>query len=437
MRKVAVLELNELNFNTLGHYVAKGLLPNFKLFLERHGFTETTSEVNYSEVEPWIQWVTVHTGKSFSEHGIFRLGDTAQSEILQIWERLEASHRARVGAVSPMNAANRLEHPVFFVPDPWTPTEPSGSWLLCRVSRAVSKAVNENAANHLTLSSVFYLTLGLARYARPRHYWEYLRLLAGVFRRPWNRVRILDLFLGDLFVSLTRAARPDFSTVFVNGAAHLQHHYLLNSPACLTVQRNPAWYLKQSDDPVGDIYETYDRLLGSVMNSLPGYRVLLVTGLHQDPYPNPIFYWRLRRHSSLLQRLGCRFARVEPRMSRDFLVLFDNRQDLEDSMTILNAARIDGQAAFRVEDRGTDIFVELIYSRDIAEGAALTSGATNIQEFRGEVFFVALKNGHHNSIGYFSDSGRTRGEAPQTMPLTQVHEEIIRLFESPEFAGAP
>ena len=175
---------------------------------------------------PEADWVS----RSFAEHGIFRLGDAVASGVPQIWEQLESEHGVTAGAVSPMNAANRLRDAAFFVPDPWTPTMPAGSWLLRKLSNAVSQVVNDNAASRITAESLFFLLLGVLRYARLVNYPAYLKLVLGVLRRPWNKVRFLDLFLSDVFVDLTRAKRPGFCTLFVNGAAHLQHHYLLNSP---------------------------------------------------------------------------------------------------------------------------------------------------------------------------------------------------------------
>lgn len=436
MTKLAVLELNELNFELLERYIVRGRLPNFARFFAHHGYCETTSEVRYAELEPWIQWVTAHTGRRFSEHGIFRLGDAVDSGVPQIWEQLESEHGVKAGAISPMNAANRLCDPAFFVPDPWTPTSAAGSWLLQGLSEAVSQAVNDNAQKRITPRSLCFLLLGLARYARVANYGAYLRLVAGVFTRPWNRVRFLDLFLSDIFVSLTRAKRPGFCTLFVNGAAHLQHHYMLSSPLVAAEQNNPAWYLKADADPVGDIYRTYDYILGAVVNALPDYRVMLVTGLHQDPCPSPIFYWRPREHAALLEKLGCVFAGVQPRMSRDFIVSFAKRADLERCVAILEKAQIDGSQAFKVEDRGGEIFVELIYARDIREHDKLVSGEVEIPGFRSHVIFVALKNGVHNGVGYFSDSGRRAEDLPSRMPLTQIHGEILGIFGSPA-AAAP
>jgi hypothetical protein len=65
-----------------------------------------------------LQWVTIHLGKSYKEHTLFRLGDIVNNpDLSQIFEELEAEGYS-VGAVSPFNAENRLKNPAFFVPDP-------------------------------------------------------------------------------------------------------------------------------------------------------------------------------------------------------------------------------------------------------------------------------------------------------------------------------
>ena len=73
--QVLLIELNELNFDALQAYMKRGELPHFAALLDRVGYAETLSEARYEELEPWIQWVTAHTGLSLAEHGVFRLGD--------------------------------------------------------------------------------------------------------------------------------------------------------------------------------------------------------------------------------------------------------------------------------------------------------------------------------------------------------------------------
>ena len=139
-----LLALNELNLDFVKGYIEEGKLPNFKVLLKK-GFVTTSSEEKYELLEPWIQWVTVHSGKSFDDHLVFRLGDIVlRKDLLQIFEVLEESGLS-IGAISPFNADNRLKKSSFFVPDPWTQTEPSGSFLLKKLSKTISRFVNSNA----------------------------------------------------------------------------------------------------------------------------------------------------------------------------------------------------------------------------------------------------------------------------------------------------
>ena len=113
--KTILLGLNELNFDYIKFYINQGLLPNFKKIFEIQKPIETVSENEYRLLEPWVQWVTIHTGKTFEEHNIFRLGDIVNyPELSQIFEELETEGLS-VGAVSPFNAENRLKYPSFFV----------------------------------------------------------------------------------------------------------------------------------------------------------------------------------------------------------------------------------------------------------------------------------------------------------------------------------
>ena len=124
-----LLALNELNLDYIEGYVSQGKLINFGKLLE-NGVVNTASESKYELLEPWIQWASVQTGKSYDEHQVFRLGDMVdRPDLDQIFEDLEKSGLS-VGAISPFNADNRLANPKFFIPDPWTQTKSSGGYII-------------------------------------------------------------------------------------------------------------------------------------------------------------------------------------------------------------------------------------------------------------------------------------------------------------------
>ena len=74
-RPVIVLEFNELTPALMERFIAGGHLPAFSRLRSQSVACVTDSEEVAPNLEPWIQWVTVHTGRSYQEHGVFQLGD--------------------------------------------------------------------------------------------------------------------------------------------------------------------------------------------------------------------------------------------------------------------------------------------------------------------------------------------------------------------------
>jgi hypothetical protein len=422
---VILLELNEINFEFVRRYIERGSLPAFRELLDKHGYVETTSEQRYEEIEPWIQWVTAHTGLSLREHGVFRLGDITKTDIPQIWEQLEEQLGTRIGAVSPMNAVNRLKRPAFFVPDPWTRTATSGSWLLRKLSAAISQAVNDNAQARLGLGPALALIAGWLAYAAPSEWPRYLQLAATARKAPWRRAVFLDMLLSDVFVREWRRTRPAFSSLFLNAGAHIQHHYMFSSACYDGPHRNPDWYIDEGQDPLLEIYESYDRLLSRTLR-LPGNpRLLIATGLHQDPHDELTYYWRLRNHAAFLSEAGLDFVSVTPLMSRDFTITCKTGEHAAAIEQALLGARVnESEPAFSVDNRGTDLFVMLEYPHDIPADTPLMINGKTFANFRADVSFVAIKNGKHNGVGYLIDTGSSPRTAVEQIPLKTLPELI-------------
>lgn len=419
-----LLALNELNVKYLEGYVGQGKLSNFEKLL-KHGVVKTTSETSYELLEPWIQWVTIHTGRSYREHNIFRLGDIVNRPSLnQIFEVLE-DFGLSVGAISPFNAENRLKNSKFFIPDPWTQTNASGGFLIQKLSRSVSRFVNSNASGKVSPMDVFWLFAGFIVYVRVRSWHKFLKLIT-VYKKPGVKAAILDLILLEVFVSLQKMYKPDYSHLFFNGGAHVQHHYMFNSAQYSGDFKNPEWYCPSDWDPVLMILETYDTIIGDLMES--GERIIGVTGLHQVPHEAQTFYWRPVNHKEFLLDLGLKgeFS-VVPRMSRDFLIEVSSNQhaiEIENHLSqFIDSVR--SKAVFNVDNRGTSLFVEIVYDVDLIEGLSFDGpNGISMRSLKSKLAFVAIKNGKHSGMGFvFSNKPM---ELPEEIMLTEVHDFIKR-----------
>lgn len=419
-----LLGLNELNFDYIRFYAKQGKLPVLKSLLAQQQLIETESEKEYKLLEPWIQWVTIHTGKTYEEHQVFRLGDiTQRKDLKQLWETFEEKGIS-VGAISPFNADNRLKKPKFFVPDPWTKTAPAGNWLVKNLSDAVQQTVNDNAQSKLTLTSIFSLLLGLLVFVSPFKWFDYFKLALSI-KKPGTKAIILDNLLGDIFVKLWKKEKPEFSSLFLNTGAHVQHHYLFNSNAYKGDFQNPEWYCAKGYDPLEKVLISYDKIIGRLVKL--NTKIIIATGLHQKPHKHLTYYYRLKYHDAFLKKIGVNdYREVLPRMSRDMLVEFDTAEKAIKAEQVLASyqAAKDGLNIFEIDNRGKSLFVELVYPNEIKNDFAIQSAmAPTIANFQEEIAFVAIKNGEHDGIGYLLTNFDAKFPK-QRIPLKKVHSFI-------------
>lgn len=411
--KTILLGLNELNFDYIQHYINKGFLPNFKTLFETQKPVETTSETKYELLEPWIQWVSIHTGKTYDEHQVFRLGDIIEHPNLsQLFEELE-DQGLTVGAVSPFNADNRLKKASFFVPDPWTITKPTGNKIVKALYQAVHQSVNDNAQEKLNLKSIASLGVGLLLYVPVKRWAHYIKTVLNA-KKPGAKALILDSLLADVFIAMWKRHTPDFSNLFLNSGAHIQHHYLFNSIAYTGDIENPEWYCPKDYDPLISILSEYDKVIGRLLK-IKSLKLIVATGLHQQPHEHLTFYWRLKEHVKFANIIGIEnFVEILPRMSRDFLVKFDNPEDATKAENLLNSFIMskDDVKVFEVDNRGESLFVELVYPNDIEDEDYIYTKQSDyiLNNFKAYIAFVAIKNGEHNGIGYVTSNFDLKSE---------------------------
>lgn len=433
-KRLILLELNEINFDVVEKYVTADSerFPSLKKILSGARI-RTSCETQYEELEPWIQWASVHTGKTYAEHGIFRLGDIIiAGEVPQIFEQIEQAGY-KVGAISAMNAENRLKQPAYFIPDPWTQTPSDSSWWSHSMGRAVSQTVNDNAQARVTPKSALQLMLGLLRFAQVRHYGKFLSLVLASRRKPWLKALVLDLLLHDMHWSLFNSKMPNFSTLFLNAGAHIQHHYFFNAkPLRKDLQRkNPAWYVPEKEDPLADVLELYDIIVGEYFARTDA-DVVLATGLAQKPYDRLKFYYRLNRHADFLRGLGILFRKVFPRMTRDFLIEFESEQQARAAQDILSRVRVVSEDAALfgdIDNRGNSLFVTLTYPQEITAETQYQSGDKKAALLP-EVTFVAIKNGLHQEEGFaFFTPGAARYAPADKAHVAQLGLAIKSYFD--------
>src|ERR1700730_16936993 len=153
--RIVCLEFNELCPALMDQFISEGKLPNFqRLRSESHVYL-TDAEEKPPNLEPWIQWVTVHSGMQFKEHRVFHLGDGPALRQKCVWDLLSDANY-KVAVCGSMNI--HYESPIngYMLPDPWTLHTEAHPRSLMPYLKFVQTNVQEHSNNCVPLQPSDY-----------------------------------------------------------------------------------------------------------------------------------------------------------------------------------------------------------------------------------------------------------------------------------------
>jgi hypothetical protein len=442
-----LLEFNELCPSLLKKWMASGQLPNFKRFYDSSAvFVTEADELKAPNLEPWIQWYSLHTGLPFRVHQVFHLTDGPRAGHVDIWSALQNQGK-KVWNCSSMNARRLTGQNALFLPDPWCDSQETSPSDLAPFARFVSHQVQEYsnkenvASGRLVMEfGRFMLTHGLSLDTIVATTTQLLRDFLSGGKTSWQRAAILDRFLFDVFRYYYVRERPDFSTFFVNSTAHLQHCYWRHmSPDEFTVMPTP----EERDRYANAIlfgYRQMDKVIGRFID-LAGddAALILATALSQQPFVKyeaigGQHFYRPRKVADFLDMLGVRPQQIEPVMTHQYLLRFDSAIDAAASREVLSGVKLNGQQVFGfdVADAdslyvGCDIRASVDKSASMQLGGALPSTAFFEHFYQIE----GSKSGCHHPDGCLWIRLGEHREHPEKISLLDVFPTILDYFQVP------
>lgn len=419
MSDVVLLEFNELNQRVLCDMVAAGQLPHFKRLIEHGQMATTKVDESYENLEPWIQWVTAHTGKTQREHKAFNLSDVQHSQLQQLWDVLEAQGLA-CGLVSPMNARRGALSKGFFVPDPWSVSDDSYPQALDPIYRFIAERVQQHNISLEQGSSKLGFLRACLRAGIPA---TALARLGSAYigakldpKKKWRLAVALDRFLWDITDALRLRFKTRFTAVFMNAVAHYQHHYWTEHQTGPWRQTHPVLFNKRNpvsernlhpgDDPIAHGLKCYDDIVGAAIASAGMQSVVVLTGLSQVPFEgyaeeSGFYLYRPTDHAQLFQALALPLSRIAPLMSRDSMLYFADDTARDRALQILGSAKVNGRPVFHcTAETEQRIFVKVIYSYDVQDADLVTADGLAQPLTWGDYFtLITFKTGHHHPEG--------------------------------------
>ncbi|TBO32855.1 hypothetical protein EYS42_06710 [Aquabacterium lacunae] len=441
-RALIVLQLNEVNPEVLLRLVARGCLPNFQALLQRHPMVTTAVDEHGDNLEPWIQWVTAHTGLERSEHGAVHLSDAQHQPMRQVWDLLEEAGVA-CGLVSPMNASSQGFTGQFFIPDPWSTRNVTHPASLAPIHRFIAERVHRHHASLEIESSPVDFVRALRRAgvgvsslaALVRCY-----LQARVDpRAAWRVPAALDALLWRLTLSLHRKHATRYTSVFLNAVAHYQHHYWTAHEPEHWAPRHPGLFaqpnllaqakLRPGDDPMTHGLVVYDQILGEAVAEVGAEGVMVMTGLSQVPFEGDsqgegFCLYRPFDHQRLMVALGLGHVEVAPLMSRDMMLHGLTAAQQVEVSELLSSMTLNGRALFScTPESGGRLFCKVAYTvvaRPDDRVCWSRQGQARHVRFGDHFQLITFKTGGHHAHGFLlADPSWTDGWLQQgVLPLS-------------------
>ncbi|CAN5451374.1 hypothetical protein BH20ACI1_BH20ACI1_18290 [soil metagenome] len=230
-RKVLLLEINEITWNLIDPFIEDGKLPTFAK-LKKEGTWAAPMSVDLPpQLDPWITWTTVYTGRTQAEHNVFHLQQPPETiKAKRIWEICREAG-LRVGVFGSLGSYPPQEVDGFYVPDTFSPdaaTFPAQLNPIQKLNLTYTRSVRlENDGDSLAFKAKLgkdLLRLGL----RLSTCTKILRQLANEKITPdkrWQRVVLQPAVNFDFFSRLYKQNKPDFASFHTNHVAHFQHTY--------------------------------------------------------------------------------------------------------------------------------------------------------------------------------------------------------------------
>ncbi len=419
---VTFIQLNEFYFDALEAYDIPGKYPNLSHVVSN--LQKTSSEKAYEELEPWIQWPSIYSGLTASEHKLKRLGDKGHEKIEWLHDFIERKAKSYV-VLAPMNCDANLTNPKnIFVPDPWSGAVSSSHWAARTTTALLKQAVIENSTKRLSPASILALVFLFLKFVRVKNYAKFALLLFKSLKFRWFRALFLDLLINEIHVALISRENPDYSSVFFNSFAHIQHHYMRNSKLASSLyRRNPEPVCKNNCDPFEDSLRVLDWILDDYFDEDKKRILILATGLSQELDQRGINYYRLENAGVFFSRFDIFPKQINYRMSRDLTLVFSNKNLANDALNILSKITVSGISLFEeFALDGNRLHFSVGFSKKLTPEMIATDQRVSTKML-GFYSFVAIKNTIHAPTGYYYCSE----EIPETNKpkhITQIYQKI-------------
>ncbi len=338
-KKLLSIHLNEFNYNFLNNGSKKFKCKNIQKILKFKKIkTYSVDKTQDKDLDPWVQSVTINTGKSSNFHKIFKTGQPVPKNLTQIWDIL-SEQKINCAIWGTMNTyfKNNKNIKIFF-PDPWNKqvkVKPVSLMNAYRLPRSYAEnytdfKISKNLFN--IYSFIFLCIKHISFLDLIKIFTIFVQTFLFKGFKNYNLFFLFDLISIYLFESLTKNEKINFSHIFLNSLAHFQHNNWDEI-------HNYKIYFKYTDaiiEKILDLSKNY-------------HQVLIYNGFTQKRIKTE-YLLRPRNPKKFLQNIGISFKKINTNMTNGGILEFNNIREKNKNKEKLIKFSIFGFRFFEVKE---------------------------------------------------------------------------------------
>ncbi|QSP95450.1 hypothetical protein LPB19_03255 [Marinobacter salinisoli] len=444
MKNLIIMEFNELCPQLIKKFMDEGKLPNFKKLYSKSLIKLTDAKAKGEDLNPWVQWVDLHTGVNYKDHGVKKLNESKTYNGNFTWDVLAKKGNVRSWICGSMNASYSHSFKGRFLPDPWSGNiAPFPLGEMDNLYRFVSQNVQGHSGSNQPISNFEFLSAILKNGVSKR---TIAKLAIQVLReklkfgKTWERAMLLDWVQFDVFKHYYNVERPQFCTFFSNTVAHYQHHYWYDYEPDIFRNIIDHRIDAKKSRAIERAYINTDKLLGKLKNLVgKNCAIVFVTGLSQKPYTkNQRFYYHVRDTNNFKNLFKVPSSvPYEAVMADQFQLTADSIQEAEKIKASLDSYEMDSDRYFHEGTNklfltfveGKKVYVQCRCNKLVEENAKFFhSNTRTFYSFYDHFYRMGeMKSGMHDPIGsyWFFDGVNQHKVFNEPVPPSQVHFDVL------------
>ena len=338
-KKLLAIHLNEFNYDFL-KYGSKRYKLKFlkKLISLKKINTFTKDKTQNKDLDPWVQGVSISSGKSSKKHKVLKLGQRLPKNLINIWDVL-TNRKIDCSVWGPMNSNYKKNKYIkLFFPDPWNHV----SKPFPKDLKNLHKLPRYYAKNYLDVSIFkiikysFLFILGLLKKNIIFFTFKNLDLILKslVFKRLNNFVLffLFDLISLHIFSNKKINNNKHFSFIFLNSLAHYQHNNW-------DEKKNEKLYFIFVDRILKYIFDIYSK-----HNSL-----IIFNGFKQKKIK--VEYLIRPINPELFLKKIIFFQKLEQDMTNGGFIFFKNKKETNNAFIKIKNYKVSGLRVFEVNQK--------------------------------------------------------------------------------------